>query len=55
VEDLARAVEEVVAMGGRIVSPPGAPMPASPDLEWAVMADPFGNEFCLVQERAYDT
>jgi predicted enzyme related to lactoylglutathione lyase len=51
VEDLPRAMEEVVAMGGHVVRRAGAFPPKAPVLEWAVMADPFGNEFCLIQER----
>jgi len=30
------------------VRPPGLFPAADPALEWAVMADPFGNEFCLI-------
>lgn len=52
VEHLDGAVEEVVALGGTVVKPPG-PFPESdPVLEWAVMADPFGNEFCLIRDLA---
>ena len=52
VVDVDRAVAEVVALGGSVVKPPG-PFPAGkPVLEWAVMADPFGNEFCLIRDLA---
>ncbi|MDQ3043802.1 MAG: VOC family protein [Chloroflexota bacterium] len=50
VEDVPRAVEEVVAMGGTMVRPPGFFPEGDPELEWAVMADPFGNEFCLIRD-----
>jgi hypothetical protein len=26
------------------------PVAIDPVLEWAVLADPFGNEFCLIRE-----
>jgi predicted enzyme related to lactoylglutathione lyase len=55
VEDLSLAMEEVVAIGGQVVRPAGSFPPKSPELDWAVMADPFGNEFCLIQERAQAT
>ena len=42
VEDVPRAVEEVLALGGTVVRPPGLFPEADPELEWAVMADPFG-------------
>ncbi len=49
VEDLDRAIEEVIALGGSLVRPKGIHAPDDPRLEWAVMADPFGNEFCLIR------
>jgi predicted enzyme related to lactoylglutathione lyase len=55
VDDLPRAIEEVVAIGGQIVRPVGAFPPKAPVLEWTVMADPFGNEFCLIEERTEAT
>jgi predicted enzyme related to lactoylglutathione lyase len=55
VEDLRRAMEEVVGMGGQVVRPAGAFPPKAPVLEWAVMADPSGNEFCLIEERTEAT
>jgi hypothetical protein len=48
------AIERIVAIGGRVKKPPSLyPRPGShgdepPVLDWAVMQDPFGNEFCLV-------
>jgi predicted enzyme related to lactoylglutathione lyase len=50
VDDLSEAMEEVVAMGGQILEPVRTVPPKAPVLEWAVMADPFGNEFCLIHE-----
>lgn len=52
VEDVGRAVEEVVALGGTVVKPPDLFPTTDPILEWAVMADPFGNEFCLIRDIA---
>ncbi len=47
------AVERIVRLGGNIKKAPSiAPRPGRGDLmpiiDWAVMQDPFGNEFCLV-------
>jgi catechol 2,3-dioxygenase-like lactoylglutathione lyase family enzyme len=48
------AIERIVAIGRRVKKPPSLyPRPGShgdepPVLDWAVMQDPFGNEFCLV-------
>lgn len=50
-----RAIEEIIALGGTLKKAPSLyPRPRShgaepPVLDWAVMQDPFGNEFCLVQ------
>ena len=50
------AIEEIVALGGSVKKPPSLyPRPGShkdhrPLIDWAVMQDPFGNEFCLVHE-----
>lgn len=50
------AVEQIVALGGTVKKAPSLyPRPGShgdepPVLEWAVMQDPCGNEFCLVDE-----
>ena len=50
VEDVERAVGEVIVLGGTLVKPP-EPFPESdPVIEWAVMADPFDNEFCLIRD-----
>ena len=58
VDDLAAATDAVTRLGGTVVMPAGVTVTWSddyaaaesdePTLEWAVMADPFGNEFCLV-------
>ncbi len=56
VDDVDRAVERIVAIGGAVKKPPSIyPRPGSfpgrrPVIDWAVMTDPFGNEFCLVSE-----
>ncbi len=50
VEDVERAVGEVSVLGGTLVKPPGPFPETDPELEWAVMADPFGNEFCLIRD-----
>ena len=50
------AVAQIEAIGGRLKYPPTVyPVPhayegARPLIDWAVMQDPFGNEFCLVRE-----
>ena len=51
VMDVARAIEQVLELGGELVRPPDFwPEGEKKLLEWAVMADPFGNEFCLIRE-----
>lgn len=51
-----RAIEDIVALGGSVKKPPSLyPRPGAheghrPLIDWAVMQDPFGNEFCLVHE-----
>ena len=50
VDDVADTVRRTEELGGVIVSPPAFyPSDEEPYLEWAVMADPFGNEFCYVK------
>ena len=56
VNDVDEAVHQIVAIGGAIKKEPSIyPRPGSfpgkpPVIDWAVMTDPFGNEFCLVSE-----
>jgi hypothetical protein len=50
------AIDRIVAMGGSVRKEPSLyPRPGSmpgrrPVIDWAVMRDPFGNEFCLVED-----
>ena len=50
------AVERIIELGGSLKKAPSLyPRPGSrgdhrPLIDWAVMQDPFGNEFCLVDE-----
>jgi len=59
-EGMDRAIEQIVALGGSVKKPPSLyPRPRSHDdeppvIDWAVMQDPFGNEFCLVSELTQD-
>ena len=56
VEDVDGAIAQIEAIGGRLkYTPTLYPVPhayegARPVIDWAVMQDPFGNEFCLVRE-----
>ena len=56
VEDVDAAIAQIEAIGGRLKYPPTVyPVPhayegARPLIDWAVMQDPFGNEFCLVRD-----
>jgi catechol 2,3-dioxygenase-like lactoylglutathione lyase family enzyme len=56
VDDVDEAIARIEAIGGRLKYPPTVyPVPhayegARPLIDWAVMQDPFGNEFCLVRE-----
>ena len=52
VRDIAKAVSEVEAIGGRVKKPAAYYPDAHPDgpyLEWVVMQDPWGTPFCLVR------
>jgi Glyoxalase-like domain len=50
------AIEQILELGGSVKKPPSLyPRPGSygddePLIDWAVMQDPFGNEFCLVYD-----
>lgn len=53
-EGVDKAVADIVALGGKVKKQPSLyPRPGSrrgrPAIDWAVMQDPFGNEFCIVE------
>ncbi len=51
VDDVAQAVEQALTLGARLQKPPALyPSDDQPVLEWAVMLDPSGNEFCLIRD-----
>lgn len=50
VMNVGRALDEVLRLGGSVVKEPGLWPESDPLLEWAVMADLSGNEFCLIRE-----
>ncbi len=56
VEQLDEAIAQIEAIGGSLKRAPSIyPRPHAypgqpPVIDWAVMQDPFGNEFCLVRE-----
>ena len=50
VDDVPGAVAEVIALSGSVVRSPGVFPEHDPEVEWAVVADPFGNEFCLIHD-----
>ena len=50
VQNINEAIEQVIALGGSLVRPKGTYGPDNPRLEWAIMADPFGNEFCIIRD-----
>lgn len=50
VDDVQVAVDRALAIGAHLVKPPALfPDEHEPVLEWAVLEDPFGNEFCFVR------
>ncbi len=50
VDDVAAAERQIEEIGGVVVkSAAFYPDKTDPMLEWAVMKDPFGNEFCIVR------
>ena len=50
VDDVAVAVRRTEEIGGVTVKAPGFyPSGDAPYLEWAIMQDPFGNQFCFVK------
>jgi catechol 2,3-dioxygenase-like lactoylglutathione lyase family enzyme len=52
VEDVDMAVEQALELGATTLREKGTYPLSSPDpyLEWAVLADPFGNAFCLIKD-----
>lgn len=60
VDDVDVAIQQIEALGGRVKKEPSIyPRPGShpgkrPVIDWAVMQDPFGNEFCLVSDLSKD-
>jgi predicted enzyme related to lactoylglutathione lyase len=60
VRDVDTAIGQIEAIGGTLKKPPSIyPRPHSypgepPVIDWAVMQDPFGNEFCLVSALTAD-
>ena len=54
------AITEILALGGTLKKAPSLyPRPIAtsdelPIIDWAVMQDPFGNEFCLVYDLTLD-
>lgn len=54
VRDVDKAISQIEAIGGTLKKAPSIyPRPHTypgerPTIDWAVMQDPFGNEFCLV-------
>lgn len=60
VDEVDTAVRQIESIGGRMKKEPSLyPRPGSfeghvPLIDWAVMQDPFGNEFCLVSPLTKD-
>lgn len=50
VGDVPRAVDEVLELGGSLIRGPVLYPETDPILEQAIVADPSGNEFCLIRE-----
>jgi len=54
------AIVDILALGGTLKKPPSLyPRPTAtsdepPVIDWAVMQDPFGNEFCLVYTLEFE-
>ncbi len=50
VDDVAGAAQQIAEIGGLVIKPAGFyPTENDAMLEWAVMQDPFGNEFCIIR------
>lgn len=60
VRDVDTAISQIEAIGGTLKKPPSIyPRPHSypgepPRIDWAVMQDPFGNEFCVISVLSPD-
>ncbi|MEP6665100.1 MAG: VOC family protein [Nocardioidaceae bacterium] len=53
VEDVALAAQQIEAIGGTVLKPPAIYTGENtPNMEWAIMQDPFGNEFCIIRYPA---
>ncbi|MGH2790977.1 MAG: VOC family protein [Actinomycetota bacterium] len=50
VMDVGSALDEVLRLGGSVIKEPALWPETDSVLEWAVMADPSANEFCLIRE-----
>lgn len=50
VRDVGRAVEDVLKLGGSLIREPVLYPESDPLLEQAIVADPSGNEFCVIRE-----
>ncbi|MEO6715187.1 MAG: VOC family protein [Mycobacteriales bacterium] len=51
VDDVAQAMQEIETLGGKTLKPPAfyGDVEDAPYLEWAIMQDPFGNDFCIIR------
>ena len=50
VDDVAGAAQQIEEIGGVMIRPPELYAPDGQALlEWAVMQDPFGNQFCIIR------
>ncbi|MGH9212473.1 MAG: VOC family protein [Acidimicrobiales bacterium] len=60
VRDVDKAISQIEAIGGTLKKSPSIyPRPHSypgekPSIDWAVMQDPFGNEFCVISVLTSD-
>ena len=54
VTDVGRAVDEIVNLGGSLIREAVRYPERDPILEQAIVADPSGNEFCLIRETSPD-
>ena len=50
VDDVAAAARAITEIGGVVIKPPDMYVIVGEALvEWAVMQDPFGNDFCIIR------